>query len=511
MASRKMTMHCRIMVWLDQTDADLAGAIRDLCLEGSLSARRSGVTFLYPSKAVREKIVKDTYTEKAEKAADLVSAHIIPMCLKSGADFNKGKIGSKKGVLFEVESASGSSVTLKGGAKLAPAKGFSPLGRDDMAVWEVTSGEVPLTGPAFEHRAKRKTGGDPMEPSGNVARQRLYKDTINKVFADWGERTKSARVDTPALEVCVSLLRFLANNAQKYPADLARVLAVVSRDALITLTLVLEPFRDGDFYLSEAAFGEWYSESTGTSVHILEPSTAMEKAFDHAKSLLSGSDGTSDLEGNPKQAAIFSDPQAVYDAVRQVADQIEVGPATFGKVKSVYASILESNRVGSVSGVFPDDVKGKLQNGRKLWQDGLRYQIAVISNQAHNRPAETSPAEIFNSFWSLVSEHMPGKNFTKEVDDCCGIKTSEGMVRTDMVDRASFCIEIVRSDAFFSTPRPGEQVAASIGGDVDQNPYDRAVWVSEKGMQAVAERSKPVEAQYAARVRAANAPSIFDN
>ena len=64
---------CSIMRWLEAKDADLAAAIHELCMASHLSARPSstGVTFLYPSKAVRDEIVKlndsDRYVYSVEK------------------------------------------------------------------------------------------------------------------------------------------------------------------------------------------------------------------------------------------------------------------------------------------------------------------------------------------------------------------------------------------------------------------------------------------------------------
>src|SRR3990172_7321550 len=133
MASKKLQKYCRIFQWVDAKDSDLAGAIRDLCMEGALSGgRHSGATFLFPSPGVRKQIVKDAYSADPEKAIRLIEAHIVQDAVRTAAEFRKG-VGSRLGVALEVESGAGSSVVLKGGAKLKVAEDFHPLRKDNIA------------------------------------------------------------------------------------------------------------------------------------------------------------------------------------------------------------------------------------------------------------------------------------------------------------------------------------------------------------------------------------------
>ena len=71
-------------------------------------------------------------------------------------------IGSDNGVVYEVESASGDTVVLKGGVKLSKANDFHLLRHKDeekkLAVWNVTAGRLPLTGAAYSRPHKVKGG-----------------------------------------------------------------------------------------------------------------------------------------------------------------------------------------------------------------------------------------------------------------------------------------------------------------------------------------------------------------
>ncbi|GFR90096.1 60 kDa polyprotein, partial [Elysia marginata] len=216
-SKKKLQKYCRIHQWIVAKDEALAGAIRDLCMEGALSGgRRSGATFIYPPSSVSKEIVKKAYSADAEEAIFLLNAHIIPDSVRTAADFKRG-VGSRLGIKLEVESASGSSVTLKGGAKLKVADDFHPLRKENIAVWEVESGEVPLEGPKFE-APKRGRGECRGEYRGGFgasgatlnARQLLASGVEHNY--DECMRANRCRTKDPYLAHAVSLLNFLKQN-----------------------------------------------------------------------------------------------------------------------------------------------------------------------------------------------------------------------------------------------------------------------------------------------------------
>lgn len=248
MASKKkdqLSKYCRIFLWLSQQDPDFAGAIRDLCLEGALSpSGRSGVTFLYPKdKEYRAEIVQKAYSEEADEAVQLIQSLIVPDCLKTGSDFERGPVGSRLGVRYVVEKADPKKVVLAGGVELAPAEDFSPLASraDSIAVWLVAKGRLPLTGEAYTPPQRKPkgaghaTGG--AEPAGSAARATLAR-TLEAEYAAClagGEPRQN-----PYLKKVGGLLAHLQSNA---PEALDRAALALDLDPVIAFYLLVEPYK----------------------------------------------------------------------------------------------------------------------------------------------------------------------------------------------------------------------------------------------------------------------------
>ncbi len=171
MSGKKLQKHCRIFLWVEGHDPALAQAIRDLCMEGALSPGRasSGVTFLYPTAAVRKEIIEKAYGPDAEEALRLLDANIIPEVVRTPAEFRRVG-GNRLGVQLKVVGAEGSLVRLEGGAVLRPAEDFSPLRKDNIAVWTVEEGELPTEGPP----APKPSGAVRPRVSGGRARRRAH-------------------------------------------------------------------------------------------------------------------------------------------------------------------------------------------------------------------------------------------------------------------------------------------------------------------------------------------------
>ena len=245
MASKKLHKYCRIFQWVETKDGAFATAIRDLCMESNLSGRQTGVTFLFPPEALRKQIVKDAYSKEPEKAVQLIRAHVVTTAALTGNDFSKG-VGTRLGIKLEVEDHGPSTVTLKNGAKLKLADDFTALGRDNLAVWVVESGEVPLEGPKFgvaafsRDKPRRNAAATAQGGAHNLNDRERLATAVEDAFSACMKKDRCVIRADPYLTHVVSLLNFLKMN---HLDEFVKILPMIDRDPAVTFYLLLEPYR----------------------------------------------------------------------------------------------------------------------------------------------------------------------------------------------------------------------------------------------------------------------------
>ena len=418
MSSKKLHKYCRIYKWIETKDVALAGAIRDLCMEGALSAgRRSGVTFLYPSAAVRKKIVDGAYSPDPEKATQLLEAHIILSGVRTAADFRKG-VGSRLGIKLEVESASESSITLKGGAKLKVANDFIPLRKDNIAVWEIESGEVPLEGPEFKTPPIRGRGEYSDKKSfsgGSSLNDRQILATNVEGAYNTCMRTDRCATKDPYLTHAVSLLNFLKTS---HSDQLVKVLPIIDRDPAVTFYLLIEPYKtSGSEYIlpNSILFGD-----TGwNGAEIYEGAVSEFKKFFEMIGQENSPSSENRQSGSPTVPYVFRDTQFVRSAIDNVRLQI-IGDDgrhankvnTPKAVHSVYEMLITENSIGGAQPIMPDDTLRALPGTKKLWQDELRFILHAAMQTIRDMPVynQNEFAEVIR----MLRNQRPGNNYSNE-------------------------------------------------------------------------------------------------
>jgi hypothetical protein len=510
-AAKALKKYCRIFLWVRAQDSALAEAIQDLCLEGALSgSRRHGATFLYPAAKVRKQIVKDAYSEEPEEAIRLLEAHIIPTAVRSAADFREG-VGSRLGVLLEVEEEGGETVTLKGGAKLKPAGDFVPLRKDNIAVWTVEEGEVPLEGPEFKFaRRRRSAAHEKGGPKGayegggaETARSALASRTEEAYAAALRGGGRGGASD-PYLTCAVSLLNFLKLNA---PAVLAGVLPLIDRDPAVTFYLLLEPYKTkGDDFLlpSKLLFGargwngaEIYETAVAEFEAFFEPPPAAAKA------------GLARDRSTGKAVEPFY--RRAPGMVREATDRVRlriIGEdgrrankiSTPKEVREVYATLAAKNAIGGLHPVFPDRTIAALPGAKKLWQDELRFVLHAALQEVRGMPVYDDGA--FAEIVGMLRHLRPGNDYAKEA-----ALASPDQLRLNVAPQAEFMllVKFVNSTCFLYAAVPAGKVGGGWG-DVPMaaqpgaftDPRDLRVWNPEQQKQQhlAALRSAGVDAPH---------------
>lgn len=179
--AKQMKKFCRITKYVQQVDPKLYDVLDGVCMIGAFKPRRghTGVTFIMPGEKTLAHLNKLLYSEDVDECIDILEAHILQDYLPSGAVWkaHASDIPTRAGKKLEVESAAGTTVTLKDGAKLELDTKFKTMkGDHTQVVWRVKSGELdykkhqkPAT---FEHA--RAQQGAPRKPDVEAGRKRAH-------------------------------------------------------------------------------------------------------------------------------------------------------------------------------------------------------------------------------------------------------------------------------------------------------------------------------------------------
>lgn len=266
MASKKKgqqpVKYCRIHAWLEGKDEQLAEVFTALCMTGALTPRRGlGVTFLYPGKKVRDKIIDLAYSEEAERAIDYLRAHILPEAYDSVGSFMSGEVGSLHGVRLKPAGSSPGRAKFEG-FELEAEPSFRALvpREKELAVWAVASGEVPLEGESYK-LPKPKGGKKPRFAEGGAegsggdcsGARAAFEGLVRARFCSY-LACRDPRTGAPAANACdpyigasVTVLNGLATMASKGAPGASEALAsvreVLDEDPCIFFYLALEPFK----------------------------------------------------------------------------------------------------------------------------------------------------------------------------------------------------------------------------------------------------------------------------
>lgn len=464
MAGRqKLKKFCRIHLWVEAQDDELATAIRNLCMEGHLSGR-SGVTFLYPDKKARAEIVSLTYSEP-DQAVKILESLILPRCIKTASEFRSGDVGSKLGVALEVEKVTGSEVTLKGGAVLVPATDFVPLRKDNLAVWKVKSGTVPTTGPEYKWRNARQKGPVGGGEGANAFRTALAMG-VEEAFSSCMV-LNGCRSQHPYLASVLGLLAHLEKTA---PDELAKVLPVLDRDPMASFYLLVEPYKglpgqegpnSSDFLLAGSTIKDWDGKTAPNGPQSLEYFFGSSVP---GKELASAQD-RQDV-GRAVVPKVYSDPGGVRQAVDTIrSNLLSKGSVSLGqKVCGQYDSFAAGNNVGSVQPVLPDATLQALAQGKKLWQDQVRFTIDSINAQMQG---SYNPQD-FKDLLEFVRDTMPGNDYAKE----CLLTSAVGGESVDVAPKSRIIAlgTFINNTNFMYFPTPNEVIGGYWGG-ADQSPF----------------------------------------
>jgi hypothetical protein len=148
----KFTVYCKIIDFIEAKGGDhkeFADVIRGTCNDNVLGSTRNklGITFLYPDKKYREKIIDKAYSsdiKEAQEANDMIQSLILNNVFRSGDRMMEDKELSncmRTPQVIEIDKATSDTVTFKSGAVAKFDPTFKST-NERLAVWNLT-GEIP--------------------------------------------------------------------------------------------------------------------------------------------------------------------------------------------------------------------------------------------------------------------------------------------------------------------------------------------------------------------------------
>ncbi len=148
--AKKLTKFCSLVKFIQQEiDANLAQVIQDLCLDSLLTPRKNmGITFVVPTKEVRETIMKLAYTDQIDEASKHIKAHIIFDFLPTAEAFKlRGHdIINALHQKLDITEIKDGHVKLRTGI-MERNKKFVPYKTDNMVVYDMIQGTIPINSP----------------------------------------------------------------------------------------------------------------------------------------------------------------------------------------------------------------------------------------------------------------------------------------------------------------------------------------------------------------------------
>ena len=462
MASKKgAAVHCRIFIWLEDTDPEFADAIKRLCLEGALNPGRffEGITFLYPTEETRSAIISGAHGNEAaaRKTVETIRSHIIPLYLPNATAFKQAAADERLGNLHRktlpLGDTSAKEVNL-GSARITPNKTFKQLVYGDretnLSVWDVTEGEVPQDGaeytPPRRPRNKKKGGagfaGGSTHGGSSVDRAGLTASLMGRLSGDPHCFTKAMN----------GLLLTIQSDPELYSG----VVPMLCASPIISWYILAEPHKAGGHMLPDSLFERHVDSDVG----------AFAQAF---------SDTTFNTLGEETGAKVFSDHAGLRNAVETVRSQIWLGykddmNGLSGQIQDVYTQIMDTNSVAGFGPVLPLKTQQLLGDSasKKLWQDEFHCEMAALEREGD-----------YEGMTQYALSH-PGDDYDGER---CLTKSPAGSVEPASDHRAQ-CKFLTNIPCFLGFARPASAVVAT-GGDADRGDYDRPADYTPSEMYAV--------------------------
>jgi hypothetical protein len=427
----KFKYYCKITDYVQEVNPDLAEILRGTCSNLTNLKGKNGLTFLMPTdKATIDELRKLAESDNIKdftSACDMINAMIVYDVMNSPSDWadKKDDIPNALKQRIEVDSVSGKTVKFKSGATATLDEKFKPMVKDEsrgprLRVWAL-SGKIPVTTDkptTFKYRLRKgevpaaKKGG--YSPSSSQLENLRWKIAIavenlymfdkeqSRVYGGAESRGYSDAATAPHsqhksafLDYALSLVDFIGRNH----VDMLykRVLPVVSFNN-VDFYLLVEPHKtSGSYLLSDNVIESWWA-------------TVANNVFDTSGIIARVGQWLENPPAEFSKYAIYSNRIALINEVEEVRVNMSTSNPKLiaGRIRDVYANLVNNNTIGSIGNVLPDELIAyyRAEPGLKLVQDEMRYVTYLMFEQMEGLLSFTRTA--YADIITYIADYMYG-------------------------------------------------------------------------------------------------------
>jgi hypothetical protein len=419
---KRLQKYGRIIKYIEDCHSELYEVIDNLGLYNSFTPRKGcGVTFILPHTAFLSKLTEETYGPNPDKAIDSLKSLILLVTLKDTSDWDKMRddIPNLLGQKLKVKKISKNGVMLENGAILELDPKFQTMeSRQNMAVWKLREGEIPLDGPASDYKYVKS-----MRKTKNSKPEESNEDRV--VYARNIEHASEREGQVVYLREMASLLHHLKNHRRDL-FDMCQ--SILDPSPRISFYLLLEPYYKGeDPLISKSVLDKW---NLKPHPHFPESAAFWKKVFNN-------------LDSRHSDALIYSinGRKQIRMAVSKVRDALAraANPkAKLERINAIYNEIESKNTIAGYGPIYPPNVSQIYKNrpGFKEWQDNSRLLLRLYFEKYDGMELELKLAE------------FSGEDFSRE-----SIITGNYEARRMSSTIASLIDQFIDSDLIFYTPR----------------------------------------------------------
>lgn len=376
MTTKQLRQYPNLIKYFETRHTRLYEVIEALGLYGLLVPRKNGgITFLIPTGEYLDKIYEAAYSETPDEAINMIKSLIIVDFISTPEDWDKKRsdIPNLLSQRLEVLEINKDLIKLKGSSGsviLQTDSVFKPIAsRNNMAVWIIKSGKIPLSGPKASFKFVRtKKGKDEANANqSNIPEDRRI-ELVEKLENKFDNGNQNA-----FLEFMVTLMRVIKDEDPKL---YDKVRPMLDASPIVSFYLLVEPLKPEN------------------GISYIVPSFILNKC--RYKLSNPGRQWKSHFSALPNEEDI---EQTVQDMVMEFQDKI--GKEKLKIARSHYADFDQGN---GIAAYLPNDTKEfyQLHPGLKRWQDGARHLI----RRAFREDINTRRSLIQSMFDSYNSEIM---------------------------------------------------------------------------------------------------------
>jgi hypothetical protein len=493
LSNKKLKKYSTMSDYLEAHHPKVYELFSYLGMQGALTPRRGGgLTLLVPDSKTVDDLHKVVESEDAEKASDILSGLVIQDNLGSEKDWaeKQDDIPTLLGKRVPVKSVSAGKVVLEGGAELTlekNAKFLTRVGRkkrDPMSVWILKGSFDPTSAPdatyKYVNQGGKKKGKGERVRGGLALPDNIWKDAENRQYVEgvlnqvgiWlFSGGKNSGKPNPAAVEMTKLINALESPSAPAEASVldpekrrvGQLIQSFCRGCPVSdfLSVWKNPLATKDFGLAETL--GWLKRNAFEGGNMRDVYVGfLSKDFAGASAKVSTTAGRAELDA------------AVVRYLEVGMNRANINFAS--KVKNACEEVEQSNMIGGVGPIFPEDVHNNLKNnsGLFLLMEEHYYYICPRWNSLRNAAeGGRDKNEVLSGWKELLQDIQMRFDRYSEPHKMTRMDKKEYYSQAGLTDQGQLANCVKFWSSAFMRWKPVNTINGGFDDDEFANPYSR--------------------------------------